>query len=140
MRLKVLHAIDTKSVLMPEFLLPPNHPGFALLIDQSSLRDPHPKRVSLSSQDQDSEAGERARCLTARDTHHVMPDLVLVDISLSPMGPCLGEPGLAVAPTPLHQAAVRGNFCSSTALPVSSLWANFNHRVTAVRVKNLTLL
>lgn len=56
----------------------------------------------------------------------------VVDITLSPE--------LAVAPAPLHQAAVRGNFCSSTALPVSSLWANFNHGVTAVRVKNLTLL
>lgn len=74
----MLHATDTKSVLTPEFPLPPNHPGFAVLIDQSSLRDPHPKRVSAGCQDWDSEAGERARCLTARDTHHVMPGLVLV--------------------------------------------------------------
>lgn len=63
----MLHAMDTKSALMPEFLLPPNHPGFAVLVEQSSLRDP--KRVSAGSQRWDSEAEERVRS----HTHHVMP-------------------------------------------------------------------
>lgn len=34
----------------------------------------------------------------------------------------------------------RGNFCSSTMLPASSLRANFNHPLVTVRVNHLTLL
>lgn len=139
MRLKVLHTTDTKSVSTSEFLLLPNHFWSAVFIDQSSFRDPHPKRVSAGSQDWDSEAGERARCLTARDTHHVMPGLVLVWWTSA--CPQWGRASVSQG-WQGHQphCTVKGNFCSSTALPISSLWANFNHRVTAVRVKNLTLL
>lgn len=147
---------------------PQNHPGFALLVtEQSSLRDPHPTRVPAGFPERDPEAGERARPragdstrrLAASDAACSVPTLRhtnaahpgSAETGSSPCragggcvprrGLCRGEQrGWQWHAAPLHQAAVRGNFCSSTTLPVSSLRANFNHRVAVVRVKNLTLL
>lgn len=137
LQLGTLHAMETKPTLMPEFLLPPQTILVSLCLYKQSKT---PMSQRLPGQ------GPRSWGLGS-DSIEVPPTGMLPAF---PLHAVRFQPRLGVCPGwgcavelragSAHPAAVRGNLCSSTALPVSSLWANFNHHVAAVCVTNLTLL
>lgn len=138
--LKAPPAPQTESPFMPEFLLPPK---------PLRLRSAHPQHSAETSPQKVPAASRAGRARTRHEGRCPMHTLGAGSTGNGwghgrghGRGRVAASRGLAVAhgAAPLHQAAVRGNFCSSTMLPVSSLRANFNRRVAAVRVKNLTLL
>lgn len=131
MVLELLDTMETMSTLMPKFLLPPQ--SALVLLRAKHVRDSHPRRVPAGSQEQDLKAGTSPdpTQLTARRLAACSPRAHAVPHQSRAPWPWFREAQPVTLPrrwrvegwqrhtAPLHQAAVRGNFCCQ--LPLCGL-------------------